>query len=247
MPNQRILLIEDDPAIRRGVADALRFAGYHTMEAANFPDGLDAARAADADLILLDLVLPGGGNKKEQQGGLDILRDVRATRPTLPVIIMTARGEEAERVLGLKLGADDYVVKPFGIKELLARVEAVLRRSPQRPVDVSHVPLPTGTADLARREVRLTGGQRVELSEKEVELLRYLASNPDRAISREELLSCVWRIDPRGAETRTIDMHVARLREKLHDDPADPKIILTVRGKGYAFAKPEGSKTVNHE
>jgi DNA-binding response OmpR family regulator len=237
MPNQRILLIEDDPAIRQGVADALRYTGYHTLEAANVPDGLETARGADIDLILLDLVLPGG---KPGQGGLDILKDVRNTRPTLPVIIMTARGEESERVLGLKLGADDYVVKPFGIKEMLARVEAVLRRSPQRPVDVTTVKLPNGaTADLARCEVRFPAGQRVELSEKEMELLRYLATNPDRAITREELLSCVWRIDPRGAETRTIDMHVARLREKLHDDPADPRIILTVRGKGYAFAAPK--------
>jgi len=219
MPNQRILLIEDDAAIRQGVADALRFAGYHTMEAGNVPDGLETARVADVDLILLDLVLPGG---KAGQGGLDILKDVRSIRPTLPVIVMTARGEESERVTGLRLGADDYVVKPFGIKELLARVEAVLRRSPQRPVDVTLIQFSGGTADLARCEVRFASGGRSELSEKEMELLRYLASNPDRAISREELLSCVWRIDPRGAETRTIDMHVARLREKLHDDQKDP-------------------------
>ena len=236
MPNQRILLIEDDAAIRRGVADALRFAGYHTLEAANFPDGLDTARTADTDLVLLDLVLPGAAG----QGGLDILKSVRTSRPTLPVIIMTARGEESERVQGLRLGADDYVVKPFGIKELLARVEAVLRRSPQRPVDVSIIPFSGGVADLARREVRFTDGQRAELSEKEMELLRYLATNPDRAISREELLSSVWRIDPRGAETRTVDMHVARLREKLRDDPTDPQIILTLRGKGYSFKKAEG-------
>lgn len=238
MPNQRILLIEDDAAIRQGVADALRYAGYWTLEAGNIPDGLETARSADIDLILLDLVLPGSPG----QGGLDILKDVRASRPTLPVIIMTARGEESERVLGLRLGADDYVVKPFGIKEMLARVEAVLRRSPQRPVDVSTIKIPGGTADLARCEVRFTTGERAELSEKEMELLRYLASNPDRAISRDELLSAVWRIDPRGAETRTIDMHVARLREKLRDDPNDPKIILTIRGKGYSFAKPPGKE-----
>src|SRR4051812_3733365 len=174
MPNQRILLIEDDPAIRRGVADALRFAGYQTMEASNFPDGLEAARAADADLILLDLVLPGGQTNGRRtpnvarQGGLDILKQVRELRPTLPVIVMTARGEESERVTGLRLGADDYVVKPFGIKEMLARVEAVLRRSPQRPVDVPTVNLPAGVADLARREIRFTTGERAELSEKEI-------------------------------------------------------------------------------
>lgn len=231
MTARRVLLVEDDPAIRRGVADALKFAGFHILEAGNVPDGLEAARGADIDLILLDLVLPGAPGK----GGLDILKEIREVRPTLPVIIMTARGEESERVLGLRLGADDYVVKPFGIKELLARVEAVLRRSPQRPVDVSTVKIPGGTADFSRCEVRFADGARIELSEKEMELLRYLASNAQRAISRDELLSCVWRIEPRGAETRTIDMHVARLREKLRDDPADPKIILTVRGKGYCF------------
>jgi len=235
MPNFRILLIEDDPAIRQGVADALRFAGYKTIEAANYPDGLEAARGADADLVLLDLVLPGA--PRNSQGGLDILKEVRSTRPTLPVIVLTARGEESERVTGLRLGADDYVVKPFGIKELLARVEAVLRRSPQRPVDLKEVKIPHGTADFSRCEVRFADGHRAELSEKEMELLRYLAINPDRAISREELLSSVWRIDPRGAETRTIDMHVARLREKLRDDPHDPKIVLTIRGKGYSFGK----------
>ena len=126
---------------------------------------------------------------------------------------------------------------------MLARVEAVLRRSPQRPVDVREVKIPGGVADLARCEIRFTNNhERVELSEKEIELLRYLATNPDRAITREELLSSVWRIDPRGAETRTIDMHVARLREKLRDDPADPKIILTVRGKGYSFAPTANGK-----
>ena len=233
MPNQRILLVEDDAAIRRGVADALKFAGYQTLEAGTLPEGLDAARGADVDLVLLDLVLPGAKGKD----GLDILREVRSTRPTLPVIIMTARGEESQRVSGLRGGADDYVVKPFGIKELLARIEAVLRRSPQRPMDMAEVALPDGVADLNRREVRFSDGGRMELSEKEIELLRYLASNADRAIDREELLSSVWRIDPRGAETRTIDMHVARLREKLRDNPHDPKIILTVRGKGYAFKK----------
>src|SRR5215218_6229115 len=165
MPNQRILLIEDDAAIRRGVADALRFAGYQTLEAGNVPDGLETARGADVDLILLDLVLPGAPGK----GGLDILREVRSVRPTLPVIVMTARGEESERVTGLRLGADDYVVKPFGIKEMIARVEAVLRRSPQRPVDVATVKLPNGVADLARCEVRFADGERAELSEKEIE------------------------------------------------------------------------------
>ena len=225
---RRILVIEDDAAIRRGIVDALRFKGYAPLEAGNGKDGMSLAQGVDCDLVLLDLVLPG-------PGGLEILAAVRASRPTLPVIILTAKGEENDRVAGLSGGADDYVVKPFSVKELLARVEAVLRRSPERPTDVATVPFPGGVADLKRCELRFDDGGRCELSEREVELLRYLAQNAGRAISRDEILSRVWRIDPRGGETRTIDMHVARLREKLRDDPHRPRVILTVRGKGYAF------------
>jgi len=229
MSNQKILTIEDDPAIRRGIVDALRFAGYVPLEAARGDTGLDMALAREFDLLLLDLVLPGCD-------GLEILREVRRLRPTLPIIILTARGEEADRVRGLNDGADDYVVKPFSVKELLARVEAVLRRTPERPTDVGPIAIPGGRIDPARREVRFDDGRRADLSEREIELLRYLASNSGRAVAREELLANVWRIAPQGVTTRTIDMHVARLREKLCDDPADPAILLTVRGKGYMFA-----------
>jgi DNA-binding response OmpR family regulator len=156
------------------------------------------------------------------------------------VIILSARGEEDDRVAGLKLGADDYVVKPFSVKELLARVEAVLRRSPERPLDISTVDVPGGCADLQRREIRFEDGQRTELSEREVDLLRYLAANRGRAVARDELLSNVWRINPRGLPTRTIDMHVARLRDKLRDNSTSPRVLLTVRGKGYMFAAGEG-------
>ena len=229
MQKRTILVVEDDPAIREGVVDALAFAGYDVVEAPDGHRGLDLAQSAECDLILLDLVLPG-------PDGLAILKAVRAARPTLPVIILTARGEEADRVRGLRLGADDYVVKPFSVKELLARVEAVLRRSPERPDEIVRVKVPGATADLARREVRFRDGGREELSDREVQLLRYLAANAGRAISREEILTRVWRLDPRGIETRTIDMHVARLREKLRDDADRPAIILTVRGTGYMFA-----------
>ena len=229
MRKAQVLVVEDDAAIRQGIVDALDFEGYGTLEAEDGNQGLHMALKVDCDLLLLDLVLPG-------RDGLDILKEVRATRPTLPVIILTARGSESDRVKGLNLGGDDYVVKPFSVKELLARVEAVLRRSPERPSDLSTATLANGTADLSRREVRFKDGTRGELSEREAELLRYLAQNPGRAISRKEILSRVWRIDPSGVETRTIDMHVARLREKLRDDPNRPSIILTVRGKGYMFA-----------
>jgi DNA-binding response OmpR family regulator len=229
MSRTRILTIEDDPAIRRGIVDALRFAGYETLEAGDGDAGLELAVKGQFDLLLLDLVLPG-------REGFEILGEVRRLRPTLPVIILTARGEEADRVRGLRDGADDYVVKPFSVKELLARVEAVIRRSAERPSDLSEVKIRGGLIDLARCEVRFDDGRRTELSERELELVRYLAANSGRAIARDELLANVWRISPKGVSTRTIDMHIARLREKLEDDPSRPEVILTVRGKGYMFA-----------
>lgn len=231
MQRKRILIIEDDAAIRDGIADAMESEGFDTLTAANGNDGLASAVKADCDLVLLDLVLPG-------PDGMEILRQIRVTRPTLPVIILTARGEEPDRVNGLKLGADDYVVKPFSLRELLARVHAVLRRSPERPADVQDLRIPGGGVFLERREVRFDDGAREELSEREAHLLRYLACNAGRAIARREILSHVWRINPDAiVETRTIDMCIARLREKIRDDPAAPRLILTVRAKGYMWAE----------
>lgn len=227
--SKRILIVEDDSAIRQGIADAARFAGYEVLEAGNGEDGMRMAVRVDYDLLLLDLVLPG-------HTGLEILAEVRTSRPTLPVIILTALGAESDRVKGLTLGADDYVVKPFSVKELLARIEAVLRRSPERSSDVKTITFPSGKADLDRHELRFDDGERCELSEREMDLLRYLAGNAGRAISREEILRRVWRMNPKGIETRTIDMHIARLREKLRDDSSAPRTLVTVRGKGYMFA-----------
>jgi DNA-binding response OmpR family regulator len=233
MNTRRVLVVEDDSAIRQGIVDALQFAGYDVLQSPNGNDGMTQALRATFDLLLLDLILPG-------PSGFDILKATRAARPTLPVIILTARGEENDRVQGLRFGADDYIVKPFSVRELLARVEAVLRRSPERPNGVAKVNLPHGVADLERSEIRHHNGQRDELSERETELLRYLASNSGRAISRDEILLRVWRLDPRRLVTRTIDMHVANLRDKLRDDPGDPKVLLTVRGKGYMLAAQNG-------
>lgn len=230
MAAKRLLVVEDDAAIRQGIVDALRFDGYAVMEEGDGRAGLDAALAAEIDLLLLDLVLP-------YEDGLTILGKVRQARPTLPVIILTARGDESDRIKGLKLGADDYVVKPFSVRELLARVEAVLRRSPQRSHEIGQLTLPTGKANLTRGDVVFADGTRTHLSQREVELLQYLSSQMPRIISREELLTNVWRIDARGAETRTIDMHVARLREKLRDNNGEHRVILTVHGKGYTLGQ----------
>ena len=222
-----IVIVEDEQAIRQGVVEVLRSAGYQPVEAADGQSGLIAARRPDVRLVLLDLLLP-------KLDGMDVLKQLRTTHPTLPVIILTARGTEDERVAGLRAGADDYVVKPFSAKELLARVEAVLRRSAERPAQVQRLRDGGLVVDLARREFYAGKGDRQALSETECSILGHLAAHPGRAISREELLARVWGVG-RGVETRTIDMHVARLRAKLSSasDEDGERYIVTVRGTGY--------------
>lgn len=225
----RVLVVEDDPAIRRGLVDALRFAGYEPSEAADGLAGVALARTGDIDLVLLDVLMP-------KLDGWGALTEIRRAAPALPVIMLTAKGEESDRVKGLRGGADDYILKPFGLPELLARVEAVLRRTPERPSGVTRAIVNGRTLDLERREIVLDTGQREVLSEREAQVLSYLLANRGRAISRDELLSRVWGLDPRGVRTRTVDMTVARLRELLRDDPNEPKVIVTVRAKGYMLA-----------
>ncbi len=233
MAGAHVVVIEDEWPIRRGVADALRATGYKVTEAADGAKGLDEAVRLGVDLVLLDLLLP-------RRDGLAVLAELRKVRPTLPVIILTARGTEDDRVHGLKMGADDYVVKPFSARELLARVEAVLRRSVDRPAVVRRARLGRGLIDFDRREVRWSETERCDLSETEAAILSYLVAHRCRAVSREELLTRVWGIGGRGLETRTIDMHVVRLRAKLRDPAgrATPEAILTVRAQGY-MAGPE--------
>jgi DNA-binding response OmpR family regulator len=228
MTETRIVVIEDEPAIRRGVADLLRASGYLVAEAGDGVCGLQEALRHNVGLVLLDLLLP-------RRGGLEVLGELRKARPALSVIILTARGSEDDRVRGLKMGADDYVVKPFSARELLARVEAVLRRTAAQPLPVPGARLGRAIIDFERREIRWSEHERNELSETEAALLGLLVAHRERAVSRDELLSRIWGIEPQGLETRTIDMHVARLRTKLRDpDGKEPlEAILTVRAHGY--------------
>jgi len=227
MLNQTILVIEDDSAIRRGILDTLAFAGYQALPAADGTAGLDLALHGSYQLMLLDLVLPG-------PSGFEILKALRQRRPGMPVIILSARGEENDRVRGLKLGADDYVVKPFSVRELLARVEAVLRRSAERPEPTQVFQFADGLVDLQRAEIRFVDGLTHALSVREGEFLRYLIANRGRCISRDEILLRVWRVDPRQTDTRTVDVHVSSLRQKLRDTAG--KVLKTQRGKGYELA-----------
>jgi len=234
MVDQRsILVVEDDTAIRRGIVDALSFAGFRTLEAGDGEEGKKLASECDIDLILLDLVMP-------KCNGLEVLKHVRKDRPTLPVVILTAMGDENDRVMGLKLGADDYVVKPFSATELLARVEAVLRRSAERPSGLRELQRADRTVQFELGRVLRTNGVEHQLSDLETRLLRYLAVNRGRPIDRKELLQRVWGGNAREMETRAVDMHIRRLREKIEQDAANPTLIVTVRGKGYMLA-PEPS------
>jgi len=226
--SSRIVVVEDEPAIRRGIADALRASGYAVTEAGDGVVGLAEASKPQVDLVLLDLMLP-------RMDGLQVLAGIRRMRASLPVIILTARGTEDDRVRGLTLGADDYVVKPFSARELLARVEAVLRRSVGRMRQIHGARLGRAVIDLQRREVVWDEHERGELSETESAILAYIVQHRKRAVSREELLVNVWGIEPTGLETRTVDMHIARLRTKLRDPSGEkcPEAILTVRAHGY--------------
>ena len=229
MPRTRVIVVvEDEDAIRRGIVDALRMAGHDPIEAADGEAGLTEAQRGGVDLVLLDLLLP-------KMDGFDVLARLRVTRPSLPVVILTARGSEDDRVRGLRGGADDYVVKPFSARELLARVDAVLRRSPERAAPIVRIRSGDTVVDCGRREVSWATGDRVALSEMETSILQRLAAHGGRAVSREELLSCVWGIRDGVVETRAIDMHITRLRQKLKGSSPDdgPDWIVTVRGKGY--------------
>lgn len=221
-----ILVVEDDPAVRRGIVDVLEYAGYRTLEAPDGHIGMDLALKASFRLLLLDLVMPG-------PSGFDILEALKKKRPGQAVIILSARGEENDRVRGLVSGADDYVVKPFSMKELLARVDAVLRRTCERTAPADSRAIPGGTVDFRERVLVFQDGRSEELSERENDLLRYLLDSNGRIISREEILRNLWGLDPDRTETRTIDMHIMHLRAKLGDK--DQSILTTIRGKGYQF------------
>ncbi|MFT3711991.1 MAG: response regulator transcription factor [Archangium sp.] len=220
---KRILVVEDELPIRRGLADALIFAGFSPVEAASCDEARRAVEAGTFDLALVDLVLPGGS-------GLLVVDHARKLQPGLPIIAVTALGAEEERVDGLQRGVDDYVVKPFSVRELLARITAVLRRSAERSTAPRELVLGELTIDLARREVR-SGDTVTLLSEREGELLTYLVQHAGRAVSRDELMQHVWRLEPGAVATRTIDMTVSRLREKTGGDA----LIRTLRGKGYVL------------
>jgi DNA-binding response OmpR family regulator len=221
---ETILIIEDEPAMLRGLKDNFAYAGYHVLTAANGEAGLTAALDARPDLILLDIMLP-------KINGYEICRLIRKEKLDMPIIMLTAKGEESDIILGLNLGADDYVTKPFSIKELLARVEAFLRRRRQEEPQVYE--FGDCRLDLAARAFTRRGKE-VKLSPKEFNLLVLFAQRPCRALTRDEILNRVWGYDE-FVNTRTIDRFVTTLRQKIEPDPHHPRYIHTIREIGYKF------------
>ncbi len=228
MSKRRIVVVEDDPAIRRGVCDALSLTGYEVIPAVDGEEGLTQASMPGVDLVLLDLQLP-------KRDGLDVLIGLRQQKPTLPVIILTARGTEDDRVRGLNLGADDYVVKPFSARELLARVEAVLRRSIHIEDGPKLARWGRVHIDFSLRKISRSKSQCEDISETEALLLHYLLAQKDRVVTREELLTRLWGLNSKDLETRTIDMHIARLRGKIRElaGRTESDAIVTIRSQGY--------------
>lgn len=222
----RILIVEDEEAIRTGLIDVLVFHGYETDSAATGPDGLQKALTGRFDLILLDVMLPG-------MDGFAICTRIRAVDRDQPIIMLTAKSSDEEIIEGLKLGADDYVSKPFSIQQLVLRIEAVLRRS--QIVQEQARMLSIGGIEVDTENLSaVNGSDEIAFTKREIEVLSYLASNSDRPVPREELLSKVWGYArDLGIETRTVDIHIAKIRRKIEVDPKQPVLLITVRGAGY--------------
>jgi DNA-binding response OmpR family regulator len=231
MANERVLLIEDDPAIVAGLEMNLSLEGYQVVSARDGERGLLRARECNPDVILLDVMLP-------KRNGLEVLRRIREQNAEVPVIIVSARGEETDKVVGLELGADDYISKPFGLSELRARLNAALRRKRQHVAGRKVEGFGEVRVDFDRHKVT-RAGKDVPMTAREFDVLAYFLRNPDRVITRDTLLHAVWKLE--FSTLRTVDNFIARLRAKLEPDPDNPCFLLTVRGVGYRF-EPNGSE-----
>ena len=224
---KRILLVEDEPGLVLTLTDRLAREGYAVESSTDGESGLERAAGEAFDLVLLDVMLP-------RLGGFDVLKELRRRNVETPVIMLTARGQVVDRVVGLKLGADDYVTKPFEMVELLARVEAKLRRAPVTPHPSEGYQFGSVRVDFRRAEV-VRDGQTLELSAREFQLLKYFIEHRGATLTREELLNEVWGYNAMPS-TRTVDVHVAWLRQKIEPNPRHPQFVITVHGMGYKFA-----------
>lgn len=222
----RILIVEDEPAMVEGLRDNFEYEGYEVVSAGDGSEGLERALNDEPDLVVLDVMMP-------KMSGLDVCKQLKAKKPSIPIIMLTARGQEIDKVVGLELGADDYVTKPFSIRELMARVKAVLRRVAPS-TSVAEVYRFSDVEVNVRSNEVLRAGQPVELSSKEFALLAYFVAHPAETLSRDRLLDAVWGYE-NYPNTRTVDAHIVHLRQKLEPNPEEPRFILTVHGSGYKF------------
>lgn len=234
MRKTHILIAEDDKNIRNGLRDTLESEGYAVKPARDGEEALELFSQQEFDMVILDIMMPG-------KSGYDVCRSIRARDEAIPIIMLTAKGEEIDKVVGLQLGADDYITKPFGIHELLARIAAVLRRSWQSAaLQKSEEPRPPdhftfGPAEIDTRQFRLRLGQKTfDLSAREMQLLLLFHAHPNEVLSRDQLLNDVWGLDYYGT-TRTVDQHIAQLRKKIEPDPKKPSVITTAHGVGYRY------------
>jgi two-component system alkaline phosphatase synthesis response regulator PhoP len=224
----RILIIEDEPAMVAGLRDNFEYEGYEVISAGDGETGLERVLADEPDLVVLDVMMP-------RMSGLEVCKQVKAKRPTVPIIMLTARGQEIDKVVGLELGADDYVTKPFSIRELMARVKAVLRRASVQARVPEIYRFSDVEVDIRGNEVR-RAGKPVALSAKEFALLTYFICHPAETLSRDRLLDAVWGYE-NYPNTRTVDTHIVHLRQKLEPNPEAPRFILTIHGSGYKFVE----------
>jgi DNA-binding response OmpR family regulator len=232
MPGERILVVEDERAVARGLEYGLQKEGFIVILAENGRTALNFAKTKQPELILLDIRLP-------DMSGFDVCRQLRSERARMPILMLTARDEAIDKVLGLELGADDYVVKPYDLRELIARIRALLRRAyGELSVVERGRRINFGTIEVDLEQFRVSrDGKEVFLTPTEFRLLRYLVENPRRPASRSRLIEAVWGYTNEIGSDRTVDVHIRHLREKLEDDPANPRWIVTVRGAGYKFEK----------
>ena len=222
----KILVVEDEPNMVAGLRDNFEFEGYQVITARDGVEGLQRALDESPDLVVFDVMMP-------RMSGLEVCKQLRAKRGSIPIIMLTARGQEVDKVVGLELGADDYVTKPFSIRELLARVKAVLRRTSVVPKDQDRRSFGEVEVDLRKCRV-LKSGKVIDISSKEFELLKYFIVHSGETLSRDRLLEDVWGYD-NYPTTRTVDTHLVRLRQKLEPNPDQPQYFLTVHGTGYRF------------
>lgn len=221
----KILIVEDEPAMQLGLKDNLEFEGYEVEIAGDGEKGLEMIRSSSYNLVLLDIMLP-------KMSGLDVCKKVREEKNKTPIILLTAKGEEIDKVLGLELGADDYVTKPFSLRELLARIKAILRRYQVPETDISEARIGRLQVNFTKYIASNENGE-VKLSHKEFEILHFLFQHKNEAVSRYNLLEEVWGYDDSQPTTRTVDNFILRLRQQVEKDPKEPHIILTVHGAGY--------------